>query len=176
MMISRILLAATLAAAAAGAAQAHISLETTEAPVNASYKAVFRVGHGCDGAATTRIRVTIPEGVIAVKPMPKPGWTLETVTGPYAKTYDLYGTPVSEGVTEVVWTGSLPDAFYDEFVFRGRLTDSLSPGSTVSFPVVQECGDTVESWTEIPAPGQHADEPEHPAPGVTLLPAAGKHH
>ena len=37
--------------------------------------------HGCEGAATTRVRIHIPEGVIAVKPMPKPGWQLETVSG-----------------------------------------------------------------------------------------------
>ena len=30
---------------------------------------------------------------------------------------------MTEGVTEVIWTGELPDAFYDEFVFRGMLTE-----------------------------------------------------
>ena len=40
--------------------------------------------------ATTAIRVRIPEGVIDVKPMPKPGWTLNIVKGKYAKTYSLF--------------------------------------------------------------------------------------
>ena len=46
-------------------ALAHVTLETREAPVGASYKAVLRVPHGCEGTATTALRVRIPEGVIA---------------------------------------------------------------------------------------------------------------
>lgn len=174
-MMTKTLLAAALAAVAAGAAQAHITLEAAEAPVGATHKAVLRVGHGCEGAATTRVRVKIPEGVIAVKPMPKPGWTLETVTGAYAHPYDLWGAQVAEGVTEVIWTGELPDAFYDEFVFRAMLTDSLAPGSALYFPIVQECGDAADRWIEIPAAGQDPDALEFPAPGLKLLPAAAGH-
>lgn len=174
-MITKTLLAAALGLAAAGAAQAHITFEAAEAPVDANHKAVLRVGHGCEGAATTRMRVKIPEGVIAVKPMPKPGWTIETVTGAYAHPYDLWGAQVGEGVTEVIWTGDLPDAFYDEFVFRAMLTDGLAPGSELYFPVVQECGDTVERWIQIPAAGQNPETLEHPAPGLRLLPAAAGH-
>lgn len=169
------LLAAAVAVAAAGAAQAHITFEAAEAPVGASHKAVLQVPHGCGGAATTRVRVKIPEGVIAVKPMPKPGWTLETVTGAYAHPYQLHGAQVGEGVTEVVWTGNLPDAFYDEFVFRAMLTDSLAPGSDLYFPVVQECGDTTERWIEIPAAGQDPESLEYPAPALKLLPAVAGH-
>lgn len=172
-MISRTLLAAAFAVAAAGAAQAHITFEAAEAAVGANHKAVLRVPHGCAGAATTRLRIKIPEGVIGVKPMPKPGWTIETVTGRYAKTYDLHGQLNTEGVTEVIWTGDLPDAYYDEFVFRAMLTDSLAPGAVLYFPVVQECGDAAERWIEIPAAGQDPDALEFPAPGVRLLPAAG---
>ena len=172
-MFRKSLLAAALAVAAAGAAQAHVSLEAAEAPVGATHKAVLRVPHGCEGAATTRVRVQIPEGVIAVKPMPKPDWTLETVTGPYARAYRYHGTGVTEGVTEIIWTGELPDAFYDEFVFRAMLTDGLAAGTDLYFPVVQECGDEAERWIEIPAAGQDPDSLEYPAPGLKLLPAAG---
>ena len=74
----------TLAALlAAPAVQAHVTLETAEAAPGSTYKAVLRIGHGCGAAATRELRVQIPEGVIAVKPMPKPGWTLETVTAAY---------------------------------------------------------------------------------------------
>jgi len=172
-MIPRFMIAAALAVTAAGAAQAHVSLEATEAPIGATHKAVLRVPHGCAGTATTRLRVQIPEGVIAVKPMPKPGWTLETVTGPYARAYQNHGSEVTEGVTEVIWTGELPDAFYDEFVLRVMLTDSLAPGTELYFPVLQECGDKTERWIEIPAAGQDPDSLEDPAPGIRLLPAVG---
>jgi periplasmic copper chaperone A len=155
--------------ALAAPAHAHVTLETSEAVPGSTFKAVVRVPHGCEGAATQKLRIRIPEGMFAVKPMPKAGWTLETVTGPYARSYDSYGTPVSEGVTEIVWTGELPDAFYDEFVFRGQIAGDLKPGGSLWFPVVQECTKGVERWIEIPAEGQDPEALEYPAPGLTLV-------
>jgi uncharacterized protein YcnI len=169
MMTRRFFLVATMVAAATPAL-AHVTLEAQEARVGASFKAVVRVPHGCAGSATTAIRVKIPDGVIAVKPMPKPGWTLETKTGPYGKTYNhFHNAKLSEGVTEVAWSGGkLPDAYYDEFVFASFLSADLEAGKTLYFPVVQECEKGVHRWIEIPAgkPGEHLDEP---APGVKLL-------
>ncbi|HEY4199565.1 MAG TPA: DUF1775 domain-containing protein [Devosiaceae bacterium] len=149
---------------------AHITLETASAPVGSTYKAVLRVPHGCDGAPTTAIRVRLPAGFVDAKPMPKAGWTLNTVSGAYASPVNNHGAPVTEGVTEIDWTGgNLPDAFYDEFVLRGTLADSLATGTKLYFPVVQECGAAADRWIEIPADGQ--PEPEKPAPGLTLTPA-----
>lgn len=153
------------------AAFAHVTLETQEAAVGSTYKAVLRVPHGCEGKATTAVRVQIPEGVISVKPMPKPGWTLQTKKGRYEKSYQLYGEAVTSGVKEVDWSGgSLPDEFYDEFVFRGTLAADLPAGETLYFPVVQECEGVAERWIEIPAAGQDEDALENPAPGLKLLP------
>lgn len=150
---------------------AHITLEQQEAEAGSAYKAVFRVGHGCEGSPTVRVRVRIPEGVISVKPMPKPGWTVETVTGPYEQSYDYHGTPVSEGVKEVVWSGGrLSDEHYDEFVLRGQLAEGLPTDRVLYFPTVQECEEGVERWIEIPAEGESPDDYEYPAPGVRLLP------
>jgi uncharacterized protein YcnI len=173
-MLKKITLAAALALAA-GPAFAHVTLETGEAPVGSPYKAVFRVPHGCDGKATTAIRVQVPEGVIAAKPMPKPGWKLDKVKGKYARAYDYYGTPVGEGVKEVDWSGgSLADDEYDEFVLRAMLTPDLPVGKMLYFPVVQECeGGAVERWIQIPAAGQSEDDLETPAPGIKLLQKTG---
>jgi len=175
--VRRAALPAALAAAGLVAgvtwAQAHVTLEQQEAAVGAGYKAVFKTPHGCKGAPTTTVRVRIPEGVIAVKPMPKPGWTLQTVKGPYAKTYDFYhGMKLSEGVKEVVWSGGeLPDAFYDEFVLSTFLAPDLPAGTTLYFPVVQECpGGAAERWIEIPKDGEQPASLEKPAPGLKLLP------
>lgn len=171
-MIRSTTLAAVLLALGTGGAFAHVSLETKEAPVPSTYKAIFRVPHGCEGKPTLKVRVQIPEGVIAVKPQPKAGWTLEKVKGKYATTYDYYGTPTSEGVKEVIWSGgNLPDDEYDEFVVRGYLTKDLKAGETLYFPVVQECPEGATArWIEIPAEGKDADDYEHPAPGVKLVP------
>lgn len=163
------LIALSAVALSASAALAHATFENGEAHQGSAYKAVLRVPHGCDGEATLKVRVQIPEGVIAVKPMPKAGWTLEIVTGAYEKEYDYYGTKLTEGVKELVWTGELPDAYYDEFVFRGTITDAFAVGSTVYFPTVQECATKAERWIEIPAEGQDPDSLEGPAPGVTVI-------
>jgi uncharacterized protein YcnI len=152
-------------------ALAHVTLEAQKAPANSTYKAVLRVPHGCEGKPTTAVRVRIPEGVIAVKPMPKAGWQLSTVKGKYEKAYDYFGSQIAEGVIEVIWSGGeLLDEHYDEFVFRGRLTD-FPEGQPIYFPVVQECaGGGVHRWIEIPAAGKKADDYEEPAPAVMIVP------
>jgi len=169
-MLKTSMAALTLAAVTALPALAHVSLETTTAKAAQNYKAVLRVPHGCDGKATTAIRVRLPEGVISVKPMPKAGWTIEKTQGEYAKAYDYYGESKTSGVRELAWSGgNLGDDEYDEFVFRAYITDSFKPGQVVAFPVVQECaGGATTRWIEIPAAGKVADDYEHPAPSVTI--------
>jgi uncharacterized protein YcnI len=164
-------LVVSLAALTASPASAHITLLNREATVGSSYKAVFVVPHGCAGSATIKIRVQIPEGVIGVKPMPKPGWNVETVKGKYANEYDIHGAKVSEGVKEVVWSGGkLSDDNYDEFVVSTFLTDQLKPNATLYFPVVQECEQGISRWIEIPVDeAAHGHDTKSPAPGVKLL-------
>jgi uncharacterized protein YcnI len=164
--------AAALACLPAAAAQAHVTLENQQAPIKSTYKATLRVPHGCEGAPTLRVRVQIPDGVVAVKPMPKAGWTLATVKAPFRQPVDYYGEPLTEGVKEISWTGRLLDEHYDEFVFRAYLGDSLKPDTMLYFPAVQECeGGKTDRWIEIPAEGRSADDYRFPAPGLKLTPA-----
>lgn len=156
---------------AASSAKAHVTLENRQATPGSYYKAVFAVPHGCAGSATVKIRVQIPEGVIAVKPMPKAGWSVETVKGRYATSYDYHGATISEGVKEVVWSGGkLPDENYDEFVASTFLIGSLKPNTTLYFPVVQECEQGTSRWIELPQEGKSAHDSKSPAPGVKLMP------
>jgi uncharacterized protein YcnI len=155
-------------------ASAHVTLENPQGAIGAGYKAVFRVPHGCKGSATISLKVQVPDGVIAVKPQPKPGWQIKTIKGKYDKTYTFDGAKLEEGVREIDWSGGkLPDDYYDEFVFDGFLTDSLTPGTTLYFPAVQECEQGVERWIEIPAAGKTSDDYETPAPGLKLIPNQG---
>ncbi|UOM32675.1 DUF1775 domain-containing protein [Acuticoccus sp. I52.16.1] len=178
-MMTRLLGGATAAAALLSmplAAFAHVSLEVGEAPANSTYKAIFRVPHGCDGQATRTFTVVLPEGFIDAKPMPKAGWTLETVKAPFAKTYTLWGDQVSEGVTEVRWSdGSLDDGHYDEFVVRGRVT-GFAPGTQLPFKAVQTCADGEVAWTEVAAPGADPHDLAHPAPVLTVAAGAKADH
>jgi uncharacterized protein YcnI len=147
---------------------AHVTLEKQEAAVGSTYRAVVRVPHGCGSEATNVLRVQIPDGFYAVKPMPHAGWTLETVIGPYAQPYDNYGTIMTEGVVEVIWSGGeLPNEFYDEFIFRGTFGGDLPVGSVFYFPAVQECANGEEAWIDTTG----AEDAEKPAPHLTLIAA-----
>jgi hypothetical protein len=165
------LLAAALFAVSSPAL-AHVSFETAQATPNSTYKAVLRIQHGCDGQPTRKVRVRIPEGVVAVKPMPKADWKLEIAKGSYVRAYQVRGETVSEGVTDIIWTGSLDDAFYDEFVFQAYFTDAYQPGATVYFPVVQECEKGTAEWVQVPAAGEDPHRLQSPAPGVKIVAAA----
>ena len=163
---------ATLALAAAVPAFAHATLEVQQAQIGGSYKAVLRVPHGCGTEATHTVRVQIPEGFYNVKPMPKAGWELETVTGPYANSYENHGTTLTEGVKEIVWSGgNLPNEWYDEFVFRGNFAATLKPGPFY-FPAIQECASGEEAWIDTSG-DEGADKP---APKLELVAGEGTGH
>ncbi len=173
-MFRKLVIGAVSAVVCLSAAAAHVTLERPEAAVGSSYKGVLKIPHGCSGSPTTAIRVRLPAGIIAVKPMPKPGWQLDVVTGKYPKPYSLRGATVSEGVTEIAWSGGrLLDAHYDEFVFTSTIAEELGGGQTIYFPVVQECEKGVHRWIEIPKgePSHgHGDGSSQPAAALRLLP------
>jgi uncharacterized protein YcnI len=155
---------------AAAPASSHVFLEGKQADIGAEYKAVFVVPHGCAGSPTIKLRVQIPEGVIATEAAPVAGWNVETVKGKYAAEYDYKGAKVSDGIKEVAWSGGkLPDKTRQDFVVATYLTGGLKPNSTLYFPVVQECEQGVSRWIEIPPDGAtHSHEGKWPAPGVKL--------
>ena len=153
---------------------AHSSLVQDEAQAGSSYKAIIRIPHGCDGKATTAVKLDLPEGFIGAQPQMKPGWTIETVKGDYEKAYPLHGKDVKSGVKQVSWSGgNIPDEFYDEFVVAGRLAQ-FDKDSALSFPVTQYCGsDASVAWTEIAKDGEDPHSLKHPAPQLRVLAAAG---
>jgi uncharacterized protein YcnI len=149
-------------------ALAHVTIETQEVAAGTTFKAVLRIPHGCAGEATTAVRVRMPEGFFNVKPMPKPGWELQTLSDNYAKAYLSHGAEVSEGVVEIMWSGgNLPDAYYDEFVFRGAVDGEIGADTILYFPTIQACGDAEEAWIDVTG----AEDADKPAPKVTVVPA-----
>lgn len=152
-------LAALALALTSAPAYAHIVADPADAPAG-TYRAIrFRVGHGCDGQATTSVRIAIPGGVPAARPQPKPGWKLEI-------------TRDGEAVKAVSWAGELPEGQFDEFAVLFRLPEQA--GELV-FPVTQTCGSTEVRWDQRPSDG---NRPPRPAPTLRLTPAAasGQHH
>lgn len=141
------LLALAVLSGGASSAVAHVSLEQGLAEAGSAYKAVLRVGHGCDGAATTAINVRLPAGFDDAKPQPKPGWTVQqqnasmtwTATGPGA---------------------ALPASQRGEFVLSGKLSGAPGP---LWFKVLQTCGQASVDWAQIPANGTSTAGMKSPA-------------
>ncbi len=163
---------------AASQSFAHIVLAEPAALANTSYRATFRVGHGCDGAPTTAIRVTIPAGFKGAKPMPKAGWIVSTRSSKLDKPYDDHGRAVTEDVSEISWTAAskidvLPDAFYDEFVLRGGLP---SAAGAMWFKVLQTCDKGSIHWAEVPASGVSTRGIKWPAALLEIIPSENAAH
>ncbi len=179
-LFARRLLAASALSLTLPAAFAHVVLEDPTALAGRSYKAVFKVGHGCDGAATTAITVRLPAGFKGAKPMPKPGWTLQVQRTPLDKPYDDHGRRVTEDVSLVRWTATsrdqwLADDWYDEFTLVGGLPAEARP---LWFQVLQTCDQTSADWSEIPASGVSTKGLKRPAALLELIPSeqAGHQH
>ena len=146
-------------------ATAHVVLAEPAALAGTSYRATFRVGHGCDGSPTTAIKVYLPAGFRGTKPMPRVGWTLSTRIEKLATPYTSHGKTIVEDVTEVAWTASnkdswLPDAWYDEFVLRGSLPPKAG---ALWFRVLQTCEKGVLDWAQIPTSGTSTKGLKSPA-------------
>lgn len=144
----------------------HINLEAGTAPAGSSYKAVFQVGHGCEGTATTGVTVQIPAGFQGAKPYPKAGWTLSVKQEKLVKPYDSHGKPVTQDVSVVSWTAAskeaaLQDAHFDEFMLRGKLPATAGP---LWFKVLQTCENGSNDWSQVPASGSSVKGLKSPAP------------
>ncbi|MEO5806734.1 DUF1775 domain-containing protein [Devosia sp.] len=99
------------------------------------------------------------------QPQATAGRTLATVTGDYAKSYDSHGKAVTQGVTEISWSGGeLPDDWHDEFVFRSSIDATLPVYSRVSFPLIQTCGELDHPWIDTSG----ATDAEMPALSMTI--------
>ena len=165
------IIAAAFALALCGAASAHIVLAEDRAEAGTYYAGFFRIGHGCDGHATSAVRIEIPQGVLTARPQPKPGWTVSVETAPLPEPVKGEGGhEIAERVAAITWTGALPAGQFDQFGVLMKLPGTAGP---LYFPTVQSCGEAEIRWTDIPAPGQAWHEAPHPAPVLTLAAAGG---
>lgn len=149
-------------------AYAHANLQERHAFAGTRYKATMTISHGCEGSATTSVRILIPKGVRRIKPMPKPGWKLKTVVKKLDKPYKYRDRVITEDVRELIWSGGLlPDNFFDQFVFRAILPKGF--GKTLYFKTIQQCEKGLHRWIEIPEPGKSRRDYKEPAPYLILI-------
>lgn len=159
-------------------AQAHVSADADAAAPGERTTVRFRVPNESDTADTVTLKVAFPADhpLASVAPQIMPGWDAEITTSTLDEPLDNQGSPVTEAVTEIEWTGgTIPPGQYQEFPVRiGPL-----PGDTdeLVFKVVQTYSDgEVVRWIDEEEPGQ--PEPEHPAPALAIEapePTASEH-
>jgi uncharacterized protein YcnI len=176
----RLAMAASLALGFAPVSFSHVVLGEPAALAGTSYRAALRVGHGCGESPTTAIRVWMPAGFRGAKPMPKPGWQLSItkVALDQAQAYGSHGRQVTEDVSEITWTATsqaswLPDAHFDEFVFRGSLAPVAGP---MWFKVVQTCAKGSNQWVEVPEKGGNAHDLQWPAALLDVIESGSAAH
>jgi uncharacterized protein YcnI len=162
-----------VAAMIAAPAGAHIVFAPADAPAGSYYAGEFRVGHGCGDAATTAVRVTIPDGVLIARPRPKPGWTIEIERAPLPAPAMSEGREIHERVAAITWRGQLPADQFDGFGLMLKLPADRTGSHYL--PVRQTCGKDSVDWSEIPAEGQSWGSMKRPAPMIELKPAESHH-
>jgi uncharacterized protein YcnI len=166
-----VLVLATLTALAASVtvASAHVTVSSADAAPGGFGKLTFRVPNESDTASTVLLRIQIPEeaALASLSVQPVPGWTVNMTTTDLEEPIDNHGQEISSYVSVVEFRaadgGGIRPGEFQEFALSGGPFPDVD---SVSFPTVQTYSDGSESaWIE-PTVGD--EEPEHPAPTLTL--------
>jgi periplasmic copper chaperone A len=161
--------------ALAATASAHVTVTAPGATRGGSDQEItFRVPVEKD-VDTVGLKVQLPADtpIASVEVQAMAGWTHSEKTAQLAKPIVTDDGDITEAVSEIDWTATaghgLKPGEYGAFtIIAGLLPDVPS----LTFKAIQTYADgSVVSWIETAAPGSTA-EPEHPAPALTLAPAA----
>ncbi|GAB3573583.1 YcnI family protein [Amycolatopsis endophytica] len=162
-----------------GVASAHVTANVLGSePQQGGYGAItFRVPNEEETAATVKLEIDFkPEYAISsVRYQPIPGWTAEVtktpLPSPVKNGKDL---DVTEAVTKIVFTAQPGtkigpgETQYQDFDITAG---SLPKADELVLPAIQTYDDgKVVAWDQVQAAG--AEEPEHPAPTVSLTAAS----
>lgn len=146
----------------AAPALAHVEPDPATVPAGEATTVALTIEHGCDDSPTTSVAIQVPDGLEAVSGVALPGWAIES----------------SGGV--VTWTADEPLPTDQEQAFALELTPAADQaGQTLLLKTVQTCEEGELRWIE--EWDGEGEEPEHPAPSVTVLAVGaeaggGDHH
>jgi uncharacterized protein YcnI len=137
----------------AALAHVHVTPDTTAA--DATTTLTFSFSHGCEDSPTTALVIDIPQGVTNVVPAASASWDIQ-------RTLAGNGT-----VTQVTYTAVRPieSGLKGEVAMDVRFAPDLA-GTSVPFPVTQQCVSGSTAWTQGAGAGE--EEPESPAPVVQV--------
>jgi uncharacterized protein YcnI len=164
---------ATALVAVATPAWAHVGVSSTDATKEGFGKAVFRVPNESEAANTTKIVVTLPAATpfAFVSAGSKPGWKVEVTEKQLDAPTKSGDYELTKAVSTITWTatdGGIPVGQFDEFAISGG---PFPDADSIAFAAQQTYDDgEVVDWDQE----QTGDEePEHPAPVLTLAAAGG---
>ncbi|MEY2514540.1 MAG: hypothetical protein QOJ89_1898 [bacterium] len=176
-MTRRTIAAAALAATftlPAAAAQAHVTLQPSEAPAGGFARLDVRVPSEEDAKNTVKVEVQMPPGFSDASYEPVPGWSVRETRHKLAKPIKADdGDLLTDELGTITFTaapgkGLKPGQFQDFGLSLGLPDKPV--GTKLVFKALQTyTGGEVVRW--IGAEGS-----EHPAPVVTLVSAAGDEH
>jgi uncharacterized protein YcnI len=163
--------------AATGVASAHVSVSSADAAPGGYGKLTFRVPNESDTASTVSLRIQIPQeaALASLRAMPVPGWTVVLTETDLEVPLDNHGQQISTYVSVVEFradegAGIGPGEFLEFSLSGGPFPDV----DEVSYPTIQGYSDGSEAaWIE---PTVDGEEPERPAPTLTLTAAEEPAH
>ncbi len=161
----------------AAPASAHVTVTPSTTAAGAYAILTLSVPHGCDGRPTTKVAISVPEGINAVTPTRNPFYRVAKQTEQLdPPVTDAHGNEVTERVSVVTYTARspLPDGYRDTMELSLQLPEDAA-GETLAFPVIQTCTQGETAWTEVAASGDDT-ELDHPAPVVAVTEASDDDH
>ncbi|WP_416971168.1 YcnI family protein [Streptomyces sp. 4F14] len=154
---------------AAGAASAHVTVHPESYAQGATDGLLtFRVPNEDDKASTSEVQVFLPTDhpLLGVLVRSQDGWTPKVTTTKLKTPVKTDDGTITDAVSEITWTGGkiAPGRFEDFDVAFGQLPEDAPE---LEFKTLQtyDSGKVVR-WIE--AAGQGDDDPENPAPVLTL--------
>jgi uncharacterized protein YcnI len=151
------------------AAQAHVTLQPSEAPAGGFTVLDVRVPNETDNANTTKVDVKFPPGFAEVSYQAVPGWQVKVIKEKLAQPVQTDDGPVTEGVSEIIWSGGkLAPGEFQDFPLSVQIPDAA--GKALTFKALQtyDNGEVVR-WIGPP-------ESEEPAPQVQVTAAEEEGH
>lgn len=164
-----------LAASVTGAslASAHVTVASADAAPGGYGKLVFRVPNESDTASTVGLRIQVPaEAALAsLRVQPVPGWTATLTNSELAEPLEAHGQEITSYVSVVEFRATGPGIAPGEFQEFALSGGPFPDVDELTYPAVQTYSDGTESaWIE---PTVGGEEPENPAPVLSLVAEAG---
>ncbi|MEU1617327.1 YcnI family protein [Streptomyces sp. NPDC005722] len=155
---------------------AHVSVQPGNAAKGGYSTVAFKVPNEDDKAATIKVEVNLPidHPIASVSTQPVPGWTVKITKSKLPTPLKTGHGDITEAVTKITWSGGeiKPGEFQQFPVSLGPLPEDTDQ---LVFKALQTYDDKqVVRWIEEQQKGE--EEPEHPAPVLTLADAADDGH